>query len=146
MTREDFLRHIQLENDQDKWLDPRDYRGVNKVWQVIGDKHKEYRRFGVVGGWRKKWFIVCHCIDKDVVYRTEKFESTTGNEAAINPIWDNEIHQWISKHTGDTFNSMNYGTFVSDIKVVKLDHSVLSVSARLKPRGCSPFTIVLYSP
>ena len=108
MTREDFHSRLRSknvidDNDVYMWLNPRDYRGVNKVWQVFGEKHKKYRRFGVVGGWRKKWFIICHCIDKNGTYQTQHFESVTGNDRTIEPIWNKEIHQWIFKHTGETF-------------------------------------------
>ena len=125
MTREEFRSRVQVDNDESKWLHPRDHRGVNKVWQAIGEKHREYQLFGFVGGWRKKWFIICQCIDKDGVYQTERFQSATGDDAQIEYIWDREIRQWIFKHTEDTFaadwnnitptlpQSLNSSTFVS---------------------------------
>ena len=107
MTREDFRRHMRSKNvsgGEDKWLHLRDHIGVNMVWQVIGEKHRERQLFDFFGGWEKKWFIICQCIDRNGSYQIEHFESTTGNDRTIDPIWDNQIRQWIHRHTGDTFS------------------------------------------
>ena len=128
MTRDDFRHQMRLKgviDGEDRWLHLRDHIGVNKVWQAIGEKHREHQMFRFAGGWEKKWFIICQCIDKNAEYQTEHFESRTGNDKTIDPIWDNEIRQWINRHTGDTFAAwpgntipppllqpMNYGMFV----------------------------------
>ena len=119
------ISFVQVDNDENRWLSLEDHRGVNKVWQAIGEIHREGQLImGIYGGRRKKWYIICQCIDKDGVYRTERFESTTGNYAQIAYIWDREIHQWIFKHTEGTFadwcnitptlpQSLNSSMFVS---------------------------------
>lgn len=126
MTREDFFSHLKLEKDEDRQLHPRNHRGVNKVWQVIGEKHREYQMFGFVGGWHKKWYIICQCIDKDGAYQTKKFESDAGNDVMIEPNWDHQIRQWIFKHTGDTFAADGNNIALSLPQSLKLRYACIN--------------------